>query len=95
MRVLLPMFEKQSLQQGIEIDRLEPPIDPFRPRVNKKTQSIWQKTPLNTPLYAPSNGENTLSNETTGKWDTPGFRTEEPVVEDSREAPKSSSWKFF
>lgn len=32
MRVIMPQFEKQQLEQGMEIDRLEPPLDPLRRR---------------------------------------------------------------
>eukprot|EP00604_Paraphysomonas_vestita_P003221 CAMPEP_0174821946 /NCGR_PEP_ID=MMETSP1107-20130205/11537_1 /TAXON_ID=36770 /ORGANISM="Paraphysomonas vestita, Strain GFlagA" /LENGTH=217 /DNA_ID=CAMNT_0016039617 /DNA_START=12 /DNA_END=662 /DNA_ORIENTATION=+ len=33
-RVLLPMYEKQAVQQGLEIDMLDPPYDPFARRSN-------------------------------------------------------------
>lgn len=32
MRVLMPSIEKQQLEQGMEIDRLNPPNDPTRVR---------------------------------------------------------------
>lgn len=34
MRVLMPSIEKQQMEQGMEIDRLIPPVDPARPRSN-------------------------------------------------------------
>jgi hypothetical protein len=34
MRVLMPSIEKKQMEQGMEIDRLMPPVDPSRPRSN-------------------------------------------------------------
>jgi hypothetical protein len=34
MRVLMPSIEKQQQEQGIEVDKLNPPVDPTRPRNN-------------------------------------------------------------
>jgi len=46
-RVMAPWLEKRELEKGKQIDMLEPPVDPLRPRM-RRTEPLWQ--PSNSPL---------------------------------------------
>lgn len=96
MRVLMPRMEKAAQEQGMPIDRLEPPADPFRPR--QKRQPLWHDEPSNSPLYSSSPGYTSTTNET-NVWGIQSFSLDEQgrTVTTTTPEPeeKKSSWKFW
>lgn len=50
MRVIMPAFEKQQQEQMGMVDKLEPPVDPLKPRRAKKQQVF--DSPAPSPMFA-------------------------------------------
>lgn len=107
MRVLMPQFEKQSLEAGQPVDRLEPPQDPRRPRM-PSSRSLWEENPSRSPLLGGlgGGGSNSILNSSSSSiggnssgssgtessaWDAPGFRKELPSGSSSTSSDSSSS----
>jgi hypothetical protein len=56
-RVLLPMYEKQAVQQGMVIDMLDPPVDPLM---------RYRRSPTDTPNPLPSALASGIASQTSG-----------------------------
>lgn len=101
MRVLMPSMEQQQAAQGIEVDRLLPPVDPSRPRSVAPKKPMWESSPAPSPLFTPSSIFSNSSGDSppsTPAWDTPGFSSEPSYgsgSSDSSSTPAANSWKFW
>lgn len=95
MRVLMPQMEKAAQQQGVPVDRLEPPVDPYRPRIQR--QPLWQDESTSSSPFTAAPGYTTTTQES-NPWGVQTFGLDETgktiSTTSAPEAPKSS-WKFW
>jgi hypothetical protein len=63
-RVLLPMYEKQAVQQGMVIDMLDPPVDPLM---------RYRRSPTDTPNPIPSALHSGVTSQTLPGLSSGGF----------------------
>lgn len=95
MRVLMPQMEKAAQQQGVPVDRLEPPVDPYRPRIQR--QPLWQDESTSSSPFTAAPGYTTTTQES-NPWGVQTFSLDETgktvTTTSAPEAPKSS-WKFW
>ncbi len=110
-RVLMPSMEQQQaqLEGGVPVDPLLPPVDPSRPRVNRRTQPKvnWDSNPAPSPLFPSFSSDPAPLTQT---WEPQGFSVDsfnsqgahgydsaggssEATPEDS--GSSKSSWKFW
>lgn len=72
-RYLMPMMEKQSADGQRNVDTMQPPVDPLRPRRRKPDSSYKPLSPLSRP--GPSGGSSGFNIDTvpdfqTDSWDS-------------------------
>lgn len=89
-RIVMPRLEKQAQEAGMQIDRLEPPNDPNRPRTGKR-QPLWQQSAAPSPLY---------STPAAPTWENSGFpgndASDASALSTAADSGNSSSsWKFW
>jgi hypothetical protein len=99
-RVLMPMYEKQAVQQGMTIDMLDPPVDPLmrhstrnNPRDIQNPYSSLQPSTLTASLPGVSGGGFDLSavssfDNTADDWQ----KSNENQSSSEVPAPTSKSW---
>lgn len=100
------MYEKQAVQQGLQIDMLDPPVDPLMRRFRRRNPRDIQAPP---PLFSSSGSSSGLSGggfdlSTISSFDTTGndwkksnessFTDASSSSSSQGDAPKKAWWSF-
>lgn len=102
-RVLLPMYEKQAVEQGLQIDMLDPPVDPMVLRSQRKSINTLSSpsSRFNSDVFPSTfNSGNSSGNgfdlTSVSSFDTTGDDWKKSIENESENnsPPKKSWWSF-
>lgn len=93
-RLLMPMLEKRSVEQGGPVDMLEPPRDPLRPRMNR-SQPLYRPQEQAPVPVGNTNSFNIddIDKFQTDSWDSTISSNKNSSIEDNKD--NKPFWKIF
>ncbi len=91
-RVVMPIFEKQNIEQGLPVDLLEPPVDPLRAAANRSNIG-WEASPTDDSRAMHGFDTSSISDFDTRNDDWE--KTQRQRESSNSSSASSSSWKFW